>query len=170
MKPRKPKDGQTLACATAELVRGAVAETLKYSTKPADMVADSDWFLELTRQTHKRRFVATGGALKDVLKLEQETDQDMVIGDDISDGEDDGSRLPLAGIRRQENTSDCLSAISLNQILIRVSGFAPDQVVFGCRCVWRYSKNTSCPVHRFPLAFLRVSLRFPLCMHTRIHA
>ncbi|EBN3512773.1 Replication protein [Salmonella enterica subsp. enterica serovar Montevideo] len=93
VKPRKPKDGQTLACATAELVRGAVAETLKYSTKPADMVADPEWFLELTRQTHKRRFVATGGALKDVLKLEQETDQDMVIGDDISDGEDDGSRL-----------------------------------------------------------------------------
>ena len=93
VKPRKPKDGQSLACATAELVRGAVAETLKYSTKPADMVSDPDWFLELTRQTHKRRFVATGGALKDVLKLEQETDQDMVIGDDISDGEDDGSRL-----------------------------------------------------------------------------
>ncbi|MDI5568585.1 protein rep, partial [Salmonella enterica subsp. enterica serovar Kentucky] len=42
-------------------VRGAVAETLKYSTKPADMVADPEWFLELTRQTHKRRFVATGG-------------------------------------------------------------------------------------------------------------
>ncbi|WP_176687188.1 protein rep, partial [Escherichia coli] len=36
--------------------------TLKYSTKPADMVADPEWFLELTRQTHKRRFVATGGA------------------------------------------------------------------------------------------------------------
>ncbi|MBE3060344.1 protein rep, partial [Klebsiella pneumoniae] len=30
--PRKPKDGESLACATAELVRGAVAETLKYST------------------------------------------------------------------------------------------------------------------------------------------
>ncbi|MBM2994428.1 protein rep, partial [Escherichia coli] len=43
---------------------GAVAETLKYSTKPADMVADPEWFLELTRQTHKRRFVATGGALR----------------------------------------------------------------------------------------------------------
>ncbi|EPH7273506.1 protein rep [Salmonella enterica subsp. enterica serovar Agona] len=93
VKSRKPKDGETLACATAELVRGAVAETLKYSTKPADMVSDPDWFLELTRQIHKRRFVATGGALKDVLKLEQETDQDMVIGDDISDGDDDGSRL-----------------------------------------------------------------------------
>ncbi|MDI8083623.1 protein rep, partial [Salmonella enterica subsp. enterica serovar Kentucky] len=48
-------------------------------TKPADMVADPEWFLELTRQTHKRRFVATGGALKDVLKLEQETDQDMYL-------------------------------------------------------------------------------------------
>ncbi|MBE3060815.1 protein rep, partial [Klebsiella pneumoniae] len=52
--PRKPKDGESRACATAELVRGAVAETLKYSTKPADMVADPKWFLELTRQTHKR--------------------------------------------------------------------------------------------------------------------
>ncbi|MDI5568731.1 protein rep, partial [Salmonella enterica subsp. enterica serovar Kentucky] len=49
---RKPKDGQTLACATAELVRGAVAETLKYSTKPADMVADPEWFL--TRPKPKR--------------------------------------------------------------------------------------------------------------------
>ncbi|MBE3060462.1 protein rep, partial [Klebsiella pneumoniae] len=80
VKPRKPKDGESLACATAELVRGAVAETLKYSTKPADLVADPKWFLELTRQTHKRRFVATGGALKDVLKLDQATDADMVIG------------------------------------------------------------------------------------------
>lgn len=93
VKPRKPKDGESLASATAELVRGAVAETLKYSTKPADMVADPEWFLELTRQTHKRRFVATGGALKDVLKLDQETDADMVIGDDISEGDDDGSRI-----------------------------------------------------------------------------
>ena len=80
VKPRKPKDGESLASATAELVRGAVAETLKYSTKPADMVADPEWFLELTKQTHKRRFVATGGALKDILKLDQETDADMVIG------------------------------------------------------------------------------------------
>ncbi|EBP9842134.1 Replication protein [Salmonella enterica subsp. enterica] len=93
VKSRKPKDGESLACATAELVRGAVAETLKYATKPADMMADPEWFLELTRQTHKRRFVATGGALKNVLKLEQETDADMVMGDDVADGDDDGSRV-----------------------------------------------------------------------------
>ncbi|MDS0008093.1 protein rep, partial [Enterobacter hormaechei] len=48
VKPRKPKDGESLAYATADLVRGAVAETLKYSPKPADMVADPVWFLELT--------------------------------------------------------------------------------------------------------------------------
>ncbi|MCZ5673060.1 protein rep, partial [Escherichia coli] len=64
-------------------------------TKPADMVADPVWFLELTRQTHKLRFVATGVALKDVLKLDQETDADIVIGDDISEGVDDGSRIAL---------------------------------------------------------------------------
>ncbi|MBE3060613.1 protein rep, partial [Klebsiella pneumoniae] len=74
-----------------------MAETLKYSTKPADMVADPKWFLELTRQTHKRRFVAAGGALQDVLKRDQETDADMGIGDDISEGDGDGSRLAFGG-------------------------------------------------------------------------
>jgi plasmid rolling circle replication initiator protein Rep len=96
VKSRKPTDGETSACITAELLRGAVAETLKYSTKPDDMIAYSDWFLELTRQTHKRRFVATGGVLKDVLKLDQESDEDMVVADDIADGDDDGSRLAFA--------------------------------------------------------------------------
>ncbi len=93
VKPRKPKGGESLDCATADLVRGAVAETLKYSTKPADMVSDPEWFLELTRQTHMRRIVATGGALKHVLKLDQDTEADMVIGDDVSEGDDDGSRI-----------------------------------------------------------------------------
>ncbi len=56
------------------------------------MVADPEWCLELTRQTHKRRFVATGGALKAVLKLDQEPDADMVSGEEISEGDVDGSR------------------------------------------------------------------------------
>ena len=127
VKPRKPKDGESLACATAQLVRGAVAETLKYSTKPADMVADPEWFIELTRQTHKRRFVATGGALKDVLKLDQETDQDMVIGDDISDGDDDGSRIAFEWKTEVKNTAVLHRKINSN--LIRVSGWNPDQGV-----------------------------------------
>jgi len=69
---------------------------LKYSTKPEDMTDDGDadgWFLELTRQTHKRRFIATGGALKDVLKLDQETDEDMIGQDGDGTDDDEGPRL-----------------------------------------------------------------------------
>ncbi|WFV56862.1 protein rep (plasmid) [Escherichia coli] len=74
-------------------LRKAAVETLKYAVKPADMVADSEWFLELTRQTHRLRFVATGGVLKDVLKVDEETDADLALADGPAEGEDDGSRL-----------------------------------------------------------------------------
>lgn len=63
------------------LLRGAVAETLKYSTKPSDMTTDPQWFLELTRQTHKKRFMASGGVLKNILKEDQETNQDLITAD-----------------------------------------------------------------------------------------
>lgn len=60
----------------------ALCETLKYSVKPADLEADAAWLLELTRQLHKMRFMATGGALKDILKpLEAITNEDMVLAD-----------------------------------------------------------------------------------------
>ena len=85
--------GQTQATATIQALRGAVVETLKYSTKPSDMMADGAWFLELTRQTWKRRFVATGGVLKDVLVIGREADEDLVLTDNTAEGEDDGSRL-----------------------------------------------------------------------------
>ena len=35
VKSRKPKDDESLPCVVAEQLRGAVVETLKYSTKPA---------------------------------------------------------------------------------------------------------------------------------------
>jgi plasmid rolling circle replication initiator protein Rep len=86
---------KTLAVSTTvDALRGAVAETLKYSTKPSDMTDSNDsdgWFLELTRQTHKRRFIATGGALKDVLKVDEESDEDMALSD--GEGTDEGPRL-----------------------------------------------------------------------------
>ena len=72
----------------------AVSETLKYSVKPDDMVKDPDWFLEMTRQVHKMRFVATGGALKDVLRVEEETQEELIlITDDSESKPDDGKRL-----------------------------------------------------------------------------
>lgn len=91
VKARAPKSGQTPLDATAAALQGAVAETLKYSTKPDDLLADQGWFLELTKQTHKLRFVATGGALKNVLKVDQESDQDLISpeGDQGEEGEDE---------------------------------------------------------------------------------
>nr|WP_306310644.1 protein rep [Xenorhabdus aichiensis] len=93
VKSKSPRSEESLVSSTAELIRGVVSETLKYSTKPSDMVVDPEWFLELTRQTFKRRFIATGGALKDVLKLDQETNEDLILAYDMADGSDDGSRL-----------------------------------------------------------------------------
>ncbi len=77
----------------AEHLQAAVSETLKYAVKPSDMVADPAWFLELTKQSHKRRFVATGGVLKDILKIADETDADLSLADSDNLGEDDGSRI-----------------------------------------------------------------------------
>ena len=53
----------------------AILETFKYSVKPSDMLAYDDqgaWLHEITRQTHKMRFIATGGVLKGILKGDEE--------------------------------------------------------------------------------------------------
>jgi plasmid rolling circle replication initiator protein Rep len=65
---------------------GAVCETLKYSVKPADLVADRDWLLGITQQMHNVRSFATGGIIKTYLAaLEQEeTNDDLVnVGDPL---------------------------------------------------------------------------------------
>ncbi|HAT2038083.1 TPA: Replication protein, partial [Legionella pneumophila subsp. pneumophila] len=82
-------EGQSLS----GVLQDAVSETLKYSVKPADMTEDADWFLELTRQTFKRRFVATGGVLKNVLRVDEESNQDLVLADGDEDSDDDGTRM-----------------------------------------------------------------------------
>jgi plasmid rolling circle replication initiator protein Rep len=68
-----------------------VPELLKYCTKESDLTADREWFLELTRQMHKARAIATGGVLKEYLKeLEQEPEDLIGEGQDI-DAVDEGS-------------------------------------------------------------------------------
>lgn len=72
-------------------MQGAIAETIKYSTKSKHMIEDQKWLIELTKQTHKKRFVATGGALKEVFKVEDETNEDLLLlGDQNAD---DGKRI-----------------------------------------------------------------------------
>lgn len=61
-----------------DILMRAVPETLKYAVKPSDMVNDPAWFLELTRQVHKTRSIASGGLLKHVLQEGRETNADLV--------------------------------------------------------------------------------------------
>ncbi|MFW1531330.1 protein rep [Staphylococcus aureus] len=85
VKPRKKGAGDD------DGMRGAIAETLKYAVKPDDIMHDNqdpkarEWFYELTRQTHRLRFVATGGLLKNALK----PDDDITNDDLIDTGNDD---------------------------------------------------------------------------------
>lgn len=81
----RPKKGADKVLTQAELLQGAVSETLKYSTKAEDLKADKQWFLEYNRQVKGLRFMATGGVLKDILKQDQESNQDLITA-----GDDDG--------------------------------------------------------------------------------
>lgn len=91
----KPGDSHDVA------VRRAVAETLKYSVKPSDMTTDATWFLEMTRQVHKKRFIASGGVLKDVLRVDDETDKDLIVTSEES--EQEASESPLIAFNWREH-------------------------------------------------------------------
>lgn len=77
-----------------------VPELLKYCTKESDLVADREWFLELTRQLHKMRAVATGGVLKSYLREIEEEPEDLIGKDEDDLGIDEGSLY--FGWRREE--------------------------------------------------------------------
>jgi plasmid rolling circle replication initiator protein Rep len=67
-------------------LRMAISETLKYAVKPSDMFGD--WLIELTTQVFKLRFIASGGALKNVLRESEESEQDLLVADEDSGNED----------------------------------------------------------------------------------
>lgn len=79
-----------------------VPELLKYCTKESDLVCDREWFLELTRQMHKLRCVATGGVLKQYLKeLEQDPD-DLIGKEETAEKEVDEGHLYFGWKRREK--------------------------------------------------------------------
>ena len=77
-----------------------VPELAKYITKESDLVANREWFLELTKQLHGMRAIATGGILKEYLRDMPEEPEDL-IGSDGDGMDKDFGRL-LFGWRRQE--------------------------------------------------------------------
>lgn len=65
-----------------------VLETLKYSVKEPDLIADPEWLQELTKQLHKTRSVAVGGVFKEFLK--EDEPEDLINVDDLPEGEETG--------------------------------------------------------------------------------
>ncbi len=88
--------GKLVKSVDVETMREAVGEVLKYAVKPSDVLDGADdedsakWFLELTRQTHKLRFIASGGALKDVFKEEKSNEELIHTEGDQSSEADEG--------------------------------------------------------------------------------
>lgn len=66
-----------------------IPEILKYQVKESDLVANREWFLELTKQLHKTRTVAVGGVLRKYM-AELEKDPDDLIGEDDQGDVDEG--------------------------------------------------------------------------------
>lgn len=68
-----------------------IPEILKYQVKESDLVANREWFLELTRQLHKTRAVAPGGLLKQYMRDLESAHQDLIREDEESNEVDEGS-------------------------------------------------------------------------------
>jgi plasmid rolling circle replication initiator protein Rep len=79
-----------------------VPELLKYCTKESDLTADREWFLELTRQLHKARTIATGGVLKDFLKDLESEPGDLIGKDDEGEELVDEGHLYFGWKRREK--------------------------------------------------------------------
>lgn len=62
-------------------VSSAAPETLKYATKPQDLIDSADWTIEYIKQVHKLRFLAAGGILKSIF-VEKENEDLINIEDE----------------------------------------------------------------------------------------
>lgn len=71
----------------------AIVETLKYSVKESDLVADENWLVELTNQLHKTRAISIGGVLKDFLREESDDDDLIHIDEDKEELQDEAIKI-----------------------------------------------------------------------------
>lgn len=57
----------------------AICETLKYTVKPEDLMADPDWLGELTKQLQRTKAISIGGCLKEFFS--EDDPEDLINGD-----------------------------------------------------------------------------------------
>lgn len=74
-----------------QTIEAAIVETLKYSIKVEDAFKDPSWLYDVTTQLHRSRFIATGGALKGILKEEVSNDE-MIVTDEDNDLDEESER------------------------------------------------------------------------------
>ena len=77
-----------------------IPEILKYQVKESDLVANREWFLELTKQLHKTRAVAVGGVLRGYMS-ELEREPEDLIGN-TNEGEVDEGHLYFGWKQKQK--------------------------------------------------------------------
>ena len=68
-----------------------IPEILKYQVKEADLVADREWFLELTRQLHKTRAIAVGGVLRHYMRELDDKNEELIDQNENIDKSEDNS-------------------------------------------------------------------------------
>jgi plasmid rolling circle replication initiator protein Rep len=77
-------------------LRGAIAETAKYATKPSSLtVNDADWVKEFASQVRGVRMMSIGGCLSPYLRKEDPRQQELIVGD----GDGDSSEKNPGGVR-----------------------------------------------------------------------
>ena len=112
VRPKKGKEGQP-----EQDVISALVETIKYTVKPSDIlrgdncqqqpgqrvrISDQDWLIQLTTQLHKTRAIATGGILKDYLKVLEDEPEDLIHVDEHGETQaDENSPRVAFGWREQ---------------------------------------------------------------------
>jgi plasmid rolling circle replication initiator protein Rep len=68
-----------------------IPELLKYCVKESDLLADREWLIELTKQLHKTRSIATGGVLKKYFSALEKEPEDLIGLDGENEEESYGS-------------------------------------------------------------------------------
>jgi plasmid rolling circle replication initiator protein Rep len=63
----------------------AVKEVAKYTIKGDDLIFDSEWLSEYTKQVHKTRAISVGGVLKQYLSDAEASNEELVLGESIGD-------------------------------------------------------------------------------------
>jgi plasmid rolling circle replication initiator protein Rep len=69
-----------------DVIFSAIREVIKYAVKPADMLSNSDWLIELSTQLRNIRSIALGGEFKNYLSDAEPTNDELVAESETENG------------------------------------------------------------------------------------